>query len=116
MLFFEYKAWLNWACLKEELSENRTEERKVIMTAAFRRWIEIGPEIMKCRRGSRHTMANPYENFHTGQIKCDGRLLTSAQREQKAHFPLSTATYGHKQVAAGYWHLLLAMLGEQRLA
>lgn len=61
-------------------------------------------------------MAKPYENFHTGQTKCDGRQFTSTQREQKAHFLLSTATYGHKQVAAGYWHLLLAMLGEQRLA
>ncbi len=47
-----------------------------------------------------------------GQIKCNGRLLTSDQREQKAHLLLSTATYGHKQVAAGYWHLLLALLGE----
>ena len=48
----------------------------------------------------------------TGQIKCDGRLLTPDQREQKAHFLLSTATYGCKQVAAGYWHLSLAGLGE----
>lgn len=49
------------------------------------------------------------------QIKCDEKLLTSNLRQQKADFLLSTATYGHKQVAAGCWHLLLAALGEQRL-
>lgn len=48
----------------------------------------------------------------TGRIKHNRRLLTSDQREQKAHFLLSTATYGHKQVAAGSWHLSLPMLGE----
>lgn len=35
-----------------------------------------------------------------------GGLLTSNQSEQTALFLLSTATYVHKQVVAGYWQCL----------